>query len=164
MGTVGREYLPGRADARAALLPPARARLVAVPNTCAATLYVRVGDASRRRHHGRAGSQRGASYPGGHAMTVVVIGAGHNGLSAAFYLARAGLKPIVVEQSATVGGGAITGELHPGFTCPTLTHHASIRSDIAGEMDLSKHGLEVLRPAVDVFIPALDGASAVMYA
>jgi phytoene dehydrogenase-like protein len=97
-------------------------------------------------------------------MTVVVIGAGHNGLSAAFYLARAGLKPIVVEQSATVGGGAITGELHPGFTCPTLTHHASIRSDIAGEMDLSKHGLEVLRPAVDVFIPALDGASAVMYA
>jgi phytoene dehydrogenase-like protein len=95
-------------------------------------------------------------------MTVVVIGAGHNGLTAAFYLARAGLKPIVVEQGA-IGGGAITAELHPGFRCPTLNHHASIRSDIAAEMDLSKHGLEVLRPAVDVFIPAQNAPPAVIY-
>ena len=96
-------------------------------------------------------------------MTVVVIGGGHNGLAAAFYLGRAGLKPIVIEQRAAVGGGAITGELHPGFTCPTLTHHAAVRSDIAAEMDLARHGLEVLRPAVDVFIPAPDGPPAVMY-
>jgi len=96
-------------------------------------------------------------------MTVVVIGAGHNGLAAAFYLARAGLKPIVVEQGPSVGGGAITAELHPGFRCPTLTHYAAIRSDIAAEMNLSKHGLEILRPAVDVFIPAQDAPSAVIY-
>ena len=96
-------------------------------------------------------------------MTVVVIGGGHNGLAAAFYLGRAGLKPIVIEQRATVGGGAITAELHPGFTCPTLTHHAAIRSDIAAEMDLTRHGLEVLRPAVDVFIPSADGPAAAMY-
>ncbi len=96
-------------------------------------------------------------------MTVVVIGGGHNGLAAAFYLGRAGLKPIVIEQRATVGGGAITGELHPGFKCPTLTHHAAIRSDIAAEMHLARHGLEVLRPVVDVFIPAPDGPPAVLY-
>ncbi len=96
-------------------------------------------------------------------MTVVVIGGGHNGLAAAFYLARAGLKPIVIEQRSTVGGGAITGELQPGFKCPTLTHHAAIGSDIAAEMDLARHGLDVLRPVVDVFIPAPDGPAAVMY-
>ena len=154
-------------------------------------LHVRLGDASRRRHHGRTGAECGdedpcgyqvagvegrtkekndaagersktlsfgkeltrsfsacigrrAPFPGGNvgltsqrqarlragqhrcppspppdsflvAHDVVIIGAGHNGLVAAFYLAKAGLKPLVLERRETVGGGAITGELHPGF-------------------------------------------------
>ena len=51
---------------------------------------------------------------------VVIIGGGHNGLVAAFYLAKAGLKPLVLERSDHIGGGAITTEISPGFRCPTL--------------------------------------------
>jgi phytoene dehydrogenase-like protein len=96
--------------------------------------------------------------------TVAIIGGGHNGLTAAFYLAKAGLKPVVLEQSDTVGGGAITTEIHPGFRCPTLAHHASIRADVASDMELERHGVVWLEPRVDAFAPALDGPPAVVYA
>jgi glycine/D-amino acid oxidase-like deaminating enzyme len=77
----------------------------------------------------------------------IIVGGGHNGLSAAFYLARAGFKPLVLEAREEVGGGAITGDLHPGFRCPTLSHHALIWSDIVREMDLARHafGPRILR-------------------
>jgi len=94
---------------------------------------------------------------------VVIVGAGHNGLTAAFYLAKAGLTPLVLEQSAAVGGGAITTEIHPGFRCPTLAHHASIRADIAGDMQLAQHGLAWLEPRVESFAPALEGPPVVVY-
>ncbi len=96
-------------------------------------------------------------------MTVVVIGGGHNGLAAAFYLARAGLKPIVLESRPTCGGGAITTDLHPGFRCPTLAHHTPLWSDVVRDMELGRHGLEILRPAVDTFAPGLDGAPLVVH-
>src|SRR5918993_1306486 len=51
----------------------------------------------------------------------VIIGAGHNGLVAAFYLAKAGYHPIVLERREGVGGAAATSEIHPGFHVPTLT-------------------------------------------
>jgi phytoene dehydrogenase-like protein len=95
---------------------------------------------------------------------VVIVGAGHNGLTAAFYLAKAGFTPIVLEQSSTVGGGAITTEIHPGFRCPTLAHRASIRADIAGDMQLEGHGVAWLEPRVESFAPALDGPPVVVYA
>ena len=53
-------------------------------------------------------------------MAIVIIGAGHNGLTAAYYLARAGLKPIVLERRSIVGGAAVTEALAPGFRCPTM--------------------------------------------
>ena len=96
-------------------------------------------------------------------MTVLIIGGGHNGLAAAFYLAKAGLKPLVLEQGRTVGGGALTEEIHPGFHCPTLTHHTSIRADLASDMQLARHGLAWLSPAVEAFAPALDGPPAIVY-
>jgi len=95
--------------------------------------------------------------------TVVIVGGGHNGLTAAFYLAKAGLEPLVLEQRETVGGGAITTEIHPGFRCPTLAHHVSIRADIASDMQLARHGLTWLQPTVESFAPALDGPAAVVY-
>ena len=55
---------------------------------------------------------------------VVIIGGGHNGLVTAFYLAKAGYKPLVLERRAQPGGAAITEEFHPGFRCSTLAHSA----------------------------------------
>lgn len=94
---------------------------------------------------------------------VVVIGGGHNGLAAAFYLAKAGLKPVVLEARDMVGGGAVTSELHPGFKCPMLSHHTSLSTDVSRDMDLARQGLEFLRPAVKTFAPDLDGPALVVY-
>jgi phytoene dehydrogenase-like protein len=96
-------------------------------------------------------------------MSLIIIGAGHNGLAAAFYLAKAGLKPIVLEARDTVGGGAVTSELHPGFLCPTLSHHTSIWTQVVHDMDLPRHGLEFLQPTVETFAPGLDGPPLVVY-
>ena len=97
------------------------------------------------------------------ARDVIIIGAGHNGLAAAFYLAKAGLKPLVLERRDTVGGGAITGELHPGFRCPTLSHEILLWADLARDMGLERHGVEWLKPDTDVFAPTLDGRALTLY-
>jgi phytoene dehydrogenase-like protein len=94
---------------------------------------------------------------------VVIIGGGHNALTAAFYLAKAGFRPVVLEQRETVGGGAITTELHPGFRCPTLAHHTPLRADVVSDMELARHGLEFLSPPVATFAPAVDGPPAIVY-
>ncbi|HVA17141.1 MAG TPA: FAD-dependent oxidoreductase, partial [Candidatus Dormibacteraeota bacterium] len=54
------------------------------------------------------------------ARDIVIIGAGHNGLVTAFYLARAGFKPLVLERRGVVGGAAVTEEFHPGFRASVL--------------------------------------------
>jgi phytoene dehydrogenase-like protein len=90
--------------------------------------------------------------------TAVVIGAGHNGLIAAFHLAKAGLKPTVLEARDDVGGGAITGEIHPGFRCPTLTHEVLLQRDIVRDMALARHGLELLHTSVETVALSPAGA------
>ena len=94
---------------------------------------------------------------------VIVIGGGHNGLVAAFYLAKAGLKPLVLEARDVVGGGAITTEIHPGFRCPTLTHHTPVWASVARDMELARHGLEFVTPHVDLFAPDRNGRALVIY-
>ena len=95
---------------------------------------------------------------------VVIVGGGHNGLVAAYYLAKAGLEPIVLERRDSVGGGAITGELHPGFRCPTLTHSTGLLwESVAREMNLAQHGVEFLRSEAQVFAPGSDGRWLVLY-
>ena len=87
----------------------------------------------------------------------IVIGGGHNGLVHAAYLAKAGLKTLVLERRHLVGGAAITEELVPGFKFTTFSYAISLlRPDIVHDLDLVKHGLMVL-PLVNTFQPGLDG-------
>ena len=66
----------------------------------------------------------------------IIIGAGHNALVAAFYLAKAGRRPLVLEKQDHVGGGAVTTEIHPGFRCPSLSHEILLDKQIVDELDL----------------------------
>lgn len=95
---------------------------------------------------------------------VVIIGAGHNGLVTAFYLAKAGFKPLVLERNAQVGGSAVTDEFHPGFRCSTLAHSAGpIRPNIVRNMQLEKHGLRLITPEVCVTALSPDGRALSLY-
>ncbi|HET8925664.1 MAG TPA: NAD(P)/FAD-dependent oxidoreductase [Candidatus Acidoferrum sp.] len=89
---------------------------------------------------------------------VVLIGGGHNALITAFYLAKGGFKPLVLERREMVGGGAITEEFHPGFRASTLAHTLGpLRADIARDMQLDKFGCEILYPGPRVFAPTPNG-------
>ena len=95
---------------------------------------------------------------------IVIIGGGHNGLVAAFYLAKAGFKPLVIERREQVGGSAITDEFHPGFRCSTLAHTAGpIRPEIVGDLQLEKHGLRLITPLVGVTALSPDGRALSLY-
>ncbi len=80
---------------------------------------------------------------------VVVIGAGHNGLTCAGYLARGGLRVKVVERRPVVGGAALTEEFHPGFRNSVYSYVVSLLSPkVIKDLELAKHGLTILdRPS-----------------
>jgi phytoene dehydrogenase-like protein len=95
---------------------------------------------------------------------VIIVGGGHNGLVAAFYLAKAGFKPLVLERRAQVGGCAVTDEFHPGFRCSTLAHNTGpLRADIVRDMQLEKHGLKLTTPEVSTVSLLPDGRALVLY-
>ena len=95
---------------------------------------------------------------------IVILGAGHNGLVTAFYLAKAGFKPLILERRPMVGGCAITEEFHPGFRCSRLSHSdGPIRPDIVRDMDLAKHGLKAYTPDVRVLSLSVDGKPLVLH-
>jgi phytoene dehydrogenase-like protein len=95
---------------------------------------------------------------------IVIIGGGHNGLVTAFYLAKAGFKPLVLERRAQVGGAAITEEFSPGFRCSTLAHSAGpLLPDIVRDMQLERHGLKLVTLGAGATALSLDGRALVLY-
>jgi phytoene dehydrogenase-like protein len=95
---------------------------------------------------------------------IVIIGGGHNGLVTAFYLAKAGFKPLVLERRPQVGGAAITDEFHPGFRCSTLSHNAGpILPGVIRDMQLEKHGARFIAPDTCVTALSPDGRALSLY-
>jgi phytoene dehydrogenase-like protein len=92
------------------------------------------------------------------ACDVVIIGAGHNGLVCAAYLAAAGLSVRVVERRGVVGGAAVTEEFHPGFRNSTASYTVSLLNPkVVRDLDLHGHGLRIVERRAMNFLPEPGG-------
>jgi phytoene dehydrogenase-like protein len=95
----------------------------------------------------------------------IVIGAGHNGLTTAAYLARAGLEVLVLEGRAQLGGATITTPLDRGVRMPGLAHTVGrLRPSVQRELELQRHRLALVAPEVRVFAPQPDGRAVSLWA
>ena len=87
----------------------------------------------------------------------IIIGAGHNGLTCAYYLARKGLKVAVFEAAGNVGGAAVTDEFLPGYRNSAASYTVSLlQPKVIRDMQLERHGLKVVLRKTDNFLPG-DG-------
>ena len=93
----------------------------------------------------------------------IVIGGGHNGLTCAAYLAKAGRKVLVLEQRYLVGGAAVSEEKFPGFKFTVYSYVVSLlRPEVIRELELAKHGLQIV-PLDAVWVPKEDGDELALY-
>jgi phytoene dehydrogenase-like protein len=91
-------------------------------------------------------------------IDVIIVGSGHNGLTTAAYLARAGQRVLVLEARPVLGGRAVTEEFHPGFRVSSVLHAAGpLLPAVVQELELSRHGLAWLTPEVRLYAPAPNG-------
>ena len=91
---------------------------------------------------------------------LIVIGGGHNGLVTAAYVARKGLKVLVLERREVLGGACITEELWPGFKVSTAAYvNSLLRPEIIRDLELKRHGFEMLPRNPSSFTPFPDGRS-----
>jgi phytoene dehydrogenase-like protein len=89
---------------------------------------------------------------------ILIIGAGHNALVCAFYLARRGLKVTMLEARSVVGGAAVTETFHPGFRNSTASYTVSLLNPtVIRDMRLHDHGLKVVLRKIDNFLPTESG-------
>ena len=92
------------------------------------------------------------------AYDVVIIGAGHNGLTCAAYLGMAGLKVKVLERRSIVGGAAVTEEFHPGFRNSVAAYAVSLLNPkVIADLRLFDRGLKIVERRAQNFLPTLDG-------
>src|SRR5215813_13096992 len=92
-------------------------------------------------------------------IDVVIIGAGHNGLTCAAYLAMAGLRVQVVERRKVIGGAAVTQEFHPGFRNSVAAYTVSLLNPkVIADLRLAEHGLRIVERRAQNFLPAPDGS------
>jgi phytoene dehydrogenase-like protein len=91
---------------------------------------------------------------------LIVVGGGHNGLVTAAYLARAGVKVLVLERREVLGGACVTEELWPGFKVSTAAYvNSLLRPEIIRDLDLKRHGFKMLPRNPSSFTPFPDGRS-----
>jgi phytoene dehydrogenase-like protein len=96
--------------------------------------------------------------PPDHELDVAIIGAGHNGLVAAGYLARAGLSVALFERREIVGGAAVTEEFAPGFRNSTASYTVSLlHPKVIRELGLAEQGLRIVARPMQNFLPLPDG-------
>src|SRR3978361_416690 len=89
---------------------------------------------------------------------VIIIGAGHNGLTCATYLAMVGLRVKVIERRKMVGGAAVTEEFHPGFRNSVAAYTVSLLNpQIIADLKLADHGLRIVERRAQNFLPSPDG-------
>src|SRR6188768_4517129 len=87
-------------------------------------------------------------------IDVLIIGAGHNGLTCAAYLAMAGLRVKVVERRKVAGGAAVTEEFHPGFRNSVAAYTVSLLNpQIMSDLKLANHGLRIVERRAQNFLP-----------
>src|SRR5256884_6937106 len=94
---------------------------------------------------------------------IIIIGAGHNGLVAAYYLAKAGFKPLVLERREVVGGACSTEEFHPGFRASVASSAGPLLPQIVKDLQLHRYGLEFIQPRIRVAALNLNGPSICIY-
>ncbi|MBI1941877.1 MAG: NAD(P)/FAD-dependent oxidoreductase, partial [Acidobacteria bacterium] len=96
---------------------------------------------------------------------VIIVGAGHNGLTAAGYLARAGLKTLVLESRSVVGGTCVTEEVFPGYKVSTTSYLCSLLQEkVIKDLELEKFGYQVFPKDPAFFSPFPDGRYLIMWA
>lgn len=94
----------------------------------------------------------------------IIVGGGHNGLTCAAYLARAGRRVLVLEQRHVLGGATVSEEIFPGFTYSVFSYVVSLlRPEVIRELELAKHGLKI-HPINSVFAPMENGDGLASYA
>src|ERR671927_1868209 len=95
----------------------------------------------------------------------IIVGAGHNGLVTAGYLARAGWKVLVLERRSVVGGACVTEEIFPGYRVSTAAYLVSLMQErVVRDLELRRFGYDVLPKDPAYFAPYLDGRHLFMYA